>query len=391
MKPGSWLWLRRLAIPAVAFALLILLRVTACAPARIPVRVVSAESGLVEQTVTNSRAGTVKARRRAKLSPEIGGRVVALPLRKNDRVRAGAIVLRIDDATQRAQVNLARRESEATAAQREQACLVAERARREHARVARLAAEGVASPDLLDQLASQDQTAAAACRAAGATAQRAEAAADLAAVELAKTILHAPFDGIVGDVMIEVGEWTSPAPPAMPIPPVIDLIDTGSIDVSAPMDEVDAARIRPGQKARVTVDSFPGRRFAGHVARVAPYVLDRLEQNRTIEIEVTLDDAAEAARLLPGMSADAEVILEERHDVVRLPTSALFEGGQVLTVEGGRLVERTVTVGLKNWDFTEIASGLTPGERVVAAIDRPEIKAGARVRVTTDTTEKGRP
>ena len=203
----------------------------------------------------------------------------------------------------------------------------------------------------------------------------------LARAQLDKTVLRAPFDGVVADTFIEEGEWTSPSPPALPIPPILDLIDTRSIYVSAPMDEVDSGRIQKGQTARVTVDSQPGKHFAARVAEVAPYVMDRLEQNRTVEIELELEDAAAAASLLPGTSADVEVILSARDDVLRVPTSALLEGGKVLVLEGERLVERTLQIGLRNWDMTEVTGGLGAGDRVVVSLDRPEVKAGARARV----------
>ena len=109
-------------------------------------------------------------------------------------------------------------------------------------------------------------------------------------------------------------------------------------------------------------------------------MVDRLEQNRTVEIELELDDAAVAASLLPGTSSDAEVILSARDGVLRVPTAALLEGGKVLVLEGGRLVEKTLQLGLRNWDFTEVTGGLEPGARVVVSLDRPEIKAGAKAR-----------
>jgi HlyD family secretion protein len=184
----------------------------------------------------------------------------------------------------------------------------------------------------------------------------------------------------VADTFIEVGEWTTPSPPAIPVPPVLDLIDTRSIYVSAPMDEVDSARIRTGQPARLTVDSHPGRHFAARVVEVAPYVEDRLEQNRTVEIELELDEPEVAASLLPGTSADAEVILSAKDGVLRVPTGALLEGGKVLVLQGGRLVERPLQLGLRNWDFTEVTGGLEEGAQVVVSLDRPEIKAGAKAR-----------
>lgn len=373
------LWIR-LGILAAIVALLAAARLTLFAPEPLAVRTVAVEMGRVEETVTNSRAGTVKARRRAKLSPEIGGQVVELPRRRGERVAAGDVVLRIEDSLPRARVALSRDEARAVEAQREQACLGADRAARERDRLSALAREGIVSSDLLDGVESQALGAAAACRAAAAAAASARSAVALAEAELAKYVLRAPFDGIVADVAIEEGEWTSPSPPAIPIPPVVDLIDTRSIYVSAPMDEVDSARIRAGQRARLTVDSHRGESLPGEVVRVAPYVLDQLEQNRTVEIELELDDRTFAATLLPGTSADAEVILSARDEVLRVPTSALLTGGKVLLLEGERLAERQLELGLRNWDFTEVRSGLAAGERVVVSLDRPEVVAGARAR-----------
>ena len=343
-------------------------------------RAVAAEKGRVEETVTNSRAGTVKARRRAKLAPETGGRVLLLPHRRGTRVRKGEILLRVDDALQQAQLRLSGDESKAAIAQRDQACLAAERAGRDRERTQRLSKDGLVSSEILDRVESEARGADATCRAARAAAERAVSAVALAQAHLDQTVLKAPFDGIVADTFIEEGEWTSPSPPALPIPPVLDLIDTRSIYVSAPMDEVDSGRIAKGQPARLTVDSRPGRSFAARVVEVAPYVVDRLEQNRTVEIEIELDDAAEAASLLPGTSADAEVILSGRDGVLRVPTASLIEGGKVLVLERGRLVEKALQLGLRNWDFTEVTGGLEEGARVVVSLDRPEIKAGAKAR-----------
>ena len=376
---------RRLASRALLLVglvgLVLLLRFTVFAPQFVPVRVVAVEKGRVEETVTNSRAGTVKARRRAKLAPEIGGKVLSLPRRRGAVVRRGELLLRVDDALQRAQLRVSEDERKVAAAQRDQACLAAERSGRELERTRSLAAQGIVSTDLSDAVDSQSRSAEAGCRAARAVADRAASAVALAQAQLDKTVLRAPFDGIVADTFIEEGEWTSPSPPALPIPPILDLIDTRSIYVSAPMDEVDSGRIHKGQAARVTVDSQPGKSFAARVAEVAPYVMDRLEQNRTVEIELELEDQAAASAMLPGTSADAEVILSARDDVLRVPTSALLEGGKVLVLEGDRLAERTLQIGLRNWDMSEITAGLAQGDRVVVSLDRPEVKAGARARV----------
>jgi HlyD family secretion protein len=373
------LW-SRLAVLAALAAAAALVRFVLLAPEPVRVRVVAAERGRVEETITNSRAGTVKARRRAKLAPETGGRVLELPRRRGAIVRKGDLLLRVDDALQRAQLRLAEDETNAALAQRDQACLLAERAGRDRERTASLARDGLVSPEILDRVASEASGAEAACRAARAATQRAGSAVALARAQLEKTALRAPFDGVVADTFIEVGEWTTPSPPAIPVPPVLDLIDTRSIYVSAPMDEVDSARVGTGKPARLTVDSHPGRHFAARVVEVAPYVVDRLEQNRTVEIELELEDEAVAATLLPGTSADAEVILGAREGVVRIPTAALLEGGKVLVLEGDRLVERPLTLGLRNWDFTQVEGGIQEGARVVVSLDRPEVRAGALAR-----------
>jgi HlyD family secretion protein len=117
------------------------------------------------------------------------------------------------------------------------------------------------------------------------------------------------------------------------------------------------------------------------VVRVAPYVLDIETQNRTVEIEVELEDEELSSQLLPGTSADVEVILDVRDDVLRIPAQALLEGDRVLVARNGRLVELPVEVGLKNWDYAEVRSGLEPDQLVVVSLDRAEVRGGARVEV----------
>jgi HlyD family secretion protein len=196
-------------------------------------------------------------------------------------------------------------------------------------------------------------------------------------VQLAFTELRAPFAGTVAELSTEIGEYITPSPPGLPIPPVVDLLDPASIYVSAPIDEIDAERIRVGQTARVTVDSRPDMSFEGSVIRVAPFVLDVLEQNRTVEVEVELADPEAMVGVLPGTSADVELILDQTEDALRIPASAVAEGGGVLVLSGDLLEDRTIEVGLRNWRFAEVRSGLEVGERVVVVRNSPAIKAGA--------------
>jgi HlyD family secretion protein len=373
MRRAKWI----VAVVAV-IALVVLLRYTIFAPDIVEVRTAAVERGLVEQTVTNTRAGTVKVRLRAELSPQVGGLVVAIPHREGESVESGDLVVELDDRAQRAELASARTTVEAARAQADEACLAAELAEKELARVETLHARGIASDQNLDLLRTDRDRTRAGCTAARAAIGQAESRVIAAEVQLAFTELRAPFAGTVAEVSTEVGEYITPSPPGLPIPPVIDLLDPGSIFVSAPIDEVDAERILVGQAVRVTVDSRPDQSFPGVVTRVAPYVLDILEQNRTVEVEVELDDPQEMKGVLPGTSADVELILERRDDTLRIPASAVAEGGMVLILKDGLLEERTIDVGLRNWRFAEVLGGLELGEKVVVARNSPDIKAGAR-------------
>jgi HlyD family secretion protein len=351
----------------------------------IPVKVVPVERAIVEATITNSKAGTIRARRRARLSAEVGGRVVEINKRDGDWVKPDEIIIRLNDASPRAQLALARESLRVADAAGREACIARDRALRELNRKRSLAQEKIMSEDLLDALESTSEAAAASCIAMTAERDRAAAAIVAAEADLAKFVIRAPFEGVIAELTPEVGEWITPSPPLLTAPAAVDLIDPSSVYVSAPMDEVDAASVRAGQRAKLTVDSHPGVSFTGHVVRVAPYVVDIEAQNRTVEIEAEFDDGDLSATLLPGTSADVEVILEIRKDVLRIPTSALLDGRAVLVPVDGELIERAIEVGLKNWDYAEITQGLEEGQRVVTSLDRGEVKAGARVEVEEQT------
>jgi len=113
---------------------------------------------------------------------------------------------------------------------------------------------------------------------------------------------------------------------------------------------------------------------------VAPYVSDVQEQNRTLEVEVSFRRGPGDPDPRPGTSADVEIVLNSRRGVLRVPTFAVVEGNQVLVVDRGRAQRRRVAAGIRNWDFTEITSGLAEGDRVITNLDRVQVKPGARVR-----------
>jgi HlyD family secretion protein len=108
------------------------------------------------------------------------------------------------------------------------------------------------------------------------------------------------------------------------------------------------------------------------------------EQNRTLTVEAVFDLEDLPANLLPGLSADIEVILDARDDVLRLPSYALLEGGKVLVVEDGKLASVELETGLRNWESTEVRSGLSEGDAIVVSLDRQEVKEGVRAEISEE-------
>jgi HlyD family secretion protein len=186
---------------------------------------------------------------------------------------------------------------------------------------------------------------------------------------------------VVAEVRTEVGEWITPSPTGVPVPPVIEMFTPNETYVSAPLDEVHLGKVRVGLPVRITMDAYPDEEMSGRVERMAPYVVDVQDQNRTFEVEVAFDAEGEARTIPPGTSADVEVILDVREDVLRVPSYAIIRGERVLVVRDGTLESVEIEQGLSNWEFSEITDGLEAGDLMVVSLDREEVKAGAQVTV----------
>ncbi|HYS11858.1 MAG TPA: efflux RND transporter periplasmic adaptor subunit [Burkholderiaceae bacterium] len=349
-------------------------------PKPIPVVVTEAARGRVEATIANTRAGTVEACQRTKLSPIMGGRIEVLKVKEGDKVKKGQLLMQLWSDDIQAQEKVA--QAQVTTARKRvlEACTLAESAEREVARQTELHQRGFVSANAIDSARAAADAKTAACATARADVEQAQANVRLARVQRGRTVLVAPFDGTVAKIVGEVGEYSTPSPPGVPTPPAIDLIDESCLYVKAPMDEVDTPKIRAGQRVRISLDALPKQPFAGKVRRVAPYVTAVEKQARTVDVEATFDQPAEAGRLLVGYSADVEIVLDTRENVLRVPAAALLEGGSVLVVGAdGKLQERKVKAGLANWEYTEVLEGIAAGERIVTSLERPGVKAGAMV------------
>jgi HlyD family secretion protein len=369
----------RLAVAVIVIAMLAAAAWYATRPKPLAVAVALADVGRVENTVANTRAGSVMACRRAKLAPPAGGRIERLNVRKGDRVRPGQVLLTLwnDDLTARERVS--REQLQTAKAHVREVCELANASARDARRARELRARNFVSQEAVERADADAAAKQASCDSAATQVAEAEARIQASRADTDRTVLRAPFAGIVAEVNGEIGEFLTPSPPGIPTLPAVDLIDDSCIYVSAPIDEVDAAQLEKGLTGRITLDAYRGKHFAGKLRRIAPYVLALEKQARTVEVEIEFDNPGEAKHLLVGYSADIEIVVTGRDDVLRVPTPALMPGNRVLVLTaGGLLEERRIETGLANWEFTEVKSGLSRGDRVVTSLEREGVKAGAR-------------
>jgi len=367
LAAGTWWWTQR--------------------PQPVEVRLHTVEQGTVEATASNTRAGTVTACRRAKLSPSVSGQIIRLPFREGAQVKQDDVLLELwnhDIQTERA---LTEQELKSTEAQSNATCTQAAQAERDAARLNRLKSSGLASAELIDQAQSQALVARAQCAASQAQIDLVRAKFATLDARLERTIVRAPFDGVIVELNGEIAEITSPSPPGIPTPPAVDLVEYGCIYIDAPIDEVDAAAVRVGMPARVSLDAFRDALFAGTVRRIGAYVEDKEKQARFVTVEIDLADDPRKTQLLPGYSADAEIVLAARKDVTRIPSEALMEDGGVLIFNptSGMIEHRTIKKGLANWRWVEVLEGVSVGDKLVLNFDDANVKAGALAQESKTT------
>ena len=348
-------------------------------PKPIAVVLKQVERGDVISSVVNTRAGTVEACQRTKLSPILGGRIEYLGVKEGDKVKKGQLLMKLWNDDQRAQQTLAEAQRFTSTQRVKEICTMAANASREAERQASLRAKGFVSDAREDTAKSEAQARRAACETAQAEVAGAQARVGVTKAEQGRTSLYAPFDGTIAKITGELGEFSTPSPPGILTPPAIDLIDESCLYVKAPMDEVDAPKIKVGLPVRISLDALPKQSFAGVVKRVAPYVFALEKQARTVDVEVSFGEMPKSP-LLVGYSADVEIMLANRPGVIRIPTSALIEGGRVMMLSDGKLVDQAVKTGLTNWEFTEIVEGLNEGDSIVISLEREGVKVGATAK-----------
>jgi HlyD family secretion protein len=343
--------------------------------APVDVKAIQVELGEVRETVANTRSGSVKACRRSKLSVSMGGQIDSILVHEGDSVTEGQLLLTLYNQDIRAQGMQAEAHLSAVDLQQVRQCIIAKSDRHEAARKHNLINKGLATAEEVDLAKAKADASEVACQAAKADERQAHAQLLVSQAILAKTQLVAPFAGIVAEVNAEIGEYATPSPPGILTLPMVDLIDNSCYYVTAPIDEVDAARLNVGMSVVISLDAYRDQPFAGRVRRIAPYVYAAEKQARTVEVEADIESSV-VHNLLVGYSADMEILIEMREQALRIPTEAIFDSNKVYIFAEDKLHLREIETGLSNWKYTEIRSGIAQGEWVLTSASQSNLSDG---------------
>jgi RND family efflux transporter MFP subunit len=200
---------------------------------------------------------------------------------------------------------------------------------------------------------------------------RAKETLNNAKVQLSYATLVAPISGVIASVATQEGETVAAG---LNSPTFVTIIDLNRLEVDAMVDEVDIGKVRVGQKAMFTVDSFPARDFPGKVVAIYP---DAILLENVVYYDVVIEIQGNEDKVLrPQMTASATIFLDAKTGVLAIPAKALKrERGKnvVYVVQDGQPKPREVKVGWKDGTWIEVVSGLQEGEAVlqVAPTDKP--------------------
>jgi HlyD family secretion protein len=316
-------------------------------------------------------SGYVVAQRKAAVASKGTGRLVYLGVIEGDRVRAGQVLARIEDADVKAQLAQAQANVQLSRAELHDAERSLERERY-------LSDSGASSQASVDAAEARYQR----VKASIATA---EAAVQVAQVALENTVIRAPFDGTVLTKNADVGEVVAPlAASAFSKSAVVTIADLRSLQVEADVAESNLEAVSPGQPCEIVLDAYPDVRYPGVVAKIVP-TADRAKA--TVQVKVAF--RSYDARVLPEMSAKVHFLPRPSHvavdtqSVLVVPGSAVSErNGRsvVFVVAGGRAVEVPVVVGRQVGSSVAIREGLRPGTQVVDSIGA-RLRGGVKVTV----------
>jgi len=194
--------------------------------------------------------------------------------------------------------------------------------------------------------------------------QSAEIALYGAKQEIMKTVIIAPSDGTVVSVdlkksyVLSAQDYSSRT--------AVKLVDTQSLKFQGLVDEIDILKVKPGQKARITVDAVPDKIFTGTVKFISPY---GIEEGNVVKFALTIELDPYDVQLRGGLSATADINVYSAKNALLVPVSVITttpEGPVVAVINEatGQVERRLITLGMQNFQFAEVLSGLKEGEKV---------------------------
>lgn len=281
-----------------------------------PYRTEAVQRGEIVRSVAAS--GTLEALVTVEVGSQISGQVTQVLVDYNDRVRKGQVLAILDPQNQQSAVEQSQASIQAARASVAQAQAQVALAQAEYDRQKFLFDRQIVAQAALDTASAALRTARAGV--AQANAQVAQQQAQLRANQatLGRTTIVAPIDGVIIDRQIEPGQTVASG---LNVAVLFTLAqDLSRVQALISVDEADIGSVKPGQAVRFTVDAFPNDNFTGTVTRIR--ALPATEQSvvaYTVEVEAANPDE----KLLPGMTANADIVLEERRNVLRVPNAAL--------------------------------------------------------------------
>lgn len=191
----------------------------------------------------------------------------------------------------------------------------------------------------------------------------------LARQQLADTAVYSPLDGVVQEKHASVGEYLAAGAP------VVNIVRMDPLRLRAEVPERDARNVRSGQNVRVTIEGDPNV-YLGQIMRLSPVIA---QQTRMLMVEA---DVRNNGKLRPGAFARAEIVTDNAKMAVTVPSKAIvtFAGiEKVILVQNGKALEKPVTTGRRNGEWTEIVAGINVGDQVV--VDPGNLQSGQAVEV----------
>ncbi len=279
-------------------------------------RTTPVERGAITATVSST--GTLNPVTSVQVGTQVSGQILQLFVDFNSPVKQGELIARIDPETFTYRMRQAEADLESARSGVGRAQVAQIIADRDLKRTKELVARNFVSPAELDRAQSTYDLAAAEVRTAQAVVQQRAAQVSTARVDLSRTEIRAPVDGVVIKRSVDVGQTVAASLQA----PELFIIakDLRDMQVDTSIDEADIGRIKVGLRATFTVDAFPGRQFQGEVRSVRKAAQSVQNVVTYIAIISANNDRGE---LLPGMTANVRIVTDTRDSVLKVPNAAL--------------------------------------------------------------------